>query len=1304
MNNKSPLAYALACTMLTLASCIDDNFLNFGYDPNSVQLELMLSLPGESLAATRAVNTRAGGDNKTYNDLDYDTAPQYYIGTNDVYALVYKVVDSDTTLYAVPTMSLQGSNGDETRTASGAIDRPSEEITITVDVIANLVQNGYASSTAVARTQLQNLIGKTREEVNEAIGTFSYPAYDNNEYAGWALVVKDESGNTTSTRYLPMWGKGTTTCTITNDTEVADCGTCNMYRSVAKMGVMVNTEDFELKEVYIYYLNEEGKYVSSLYPDESLNVQYTYPDVPSSTTQRSKQEPLIYRLDDYKVTWNAFLNQIYVTETDNKSGSQPMVMVVGGYYKGGDYEGEGLVDRTGDGYTLNYYRIDMEDNGEDNNPSGGTGPFDIIRNHSYIFNITECKNPGTSDPNPDYAAAGLTVEVLDYVDMPMHGINAQYTLTVNQSLFSFNGATTAVGNLIVNTDGTGWELVTEWNEEDGYPDNGEAPDWIELTEQEGGHTNVNDTVYIAVDANVNNEDMRSCSFWIKCGRVRKEIHLVQDYEETANGYLVTSAGTYDLKVNIRGNGNTQAWTTANEGGVLEDIDFGMTDSIANVAYVDIIWETANGFVTIPDKYDISQSGSISYVVNNVKLDEFGDWTGYVFDKGNGANALIGVFDEEGTLLWSYHIWGVGDFQDGVPLETWKVGSSETSLNSYSFMDRNLGAYSNLPGSKSFGLLYQWGRKDPFIGAYRELSVVNGDSTYTRDYRQVRKQYTTHYTTLNGEKYLWSETNDEGSATTEDAEKTLVQYAIEHPTTILEDGLLSADHINAQAEGLWGTTDKSYVNSEAGNKTMYDPCPPGYRTPSLNALSIWDGTNDIWGAHSYLSSRFVPVPDGSDFSTTSGHNADFVSDAPFYGFWLDYANEYGFNKMDTYGVNYYDWEHPASDKCGWVTGHEGSVPAGLTWLPMAGVYNGTINNFGRAGLTDVIMGGRDSGTGGDQGGGGTPGGDQGGGTTPGEGGPTGGDGGPSGPNGARRRAPQESKGAGAGYLPASSLQVTSVLWANSPNSTNGSYPAGLLLHGTEGAYAPHYNNGETPYYYAPGVATTGTGTSISADDPIATVGPGYWITSTDGYGTDACGWWTGSIDADNGTTMASSITKGQWNYNTGYAGIADYSNWSDENGLAASGRHFHNYEETDPSTFANPAYAASVRCIKDKDALTYVSDMILDSNGKSYDGSELNLYQWGVGGETSSGPDYIEMVVSYIQEWEVVSPGAKWVSVSPTSGSSQNLSGDNTTIKISYLEEYLPADIPATATITIKFARGGTATITVTYVGGTRGAN
>ncbi|WP_298064382.1 DUF4906 domain-containing protein, partial [uncultured Rikenella sp.] len=48
------------------------------------------------------------------------------------------------------------------------------------------------------------------------------------------------------------------------------------------------------------------------------------------------------------------------------------------------------------------------------------------------------------------------------------------------------------------------------------------------------------------------------------------------------------------------------------------------------------------------------------------------------------------------------------------------------------MDRNLGAMSASPGVASYGLLYQWGRKDPFVGS-RDGSNENGKTFYVPTY-------------------------------------------------------------------------------------------------------------------------------------------------------------------------------------------------------------------------------------------------------------------------------------------------------------------------------------------------------------------------------------------------------------------------------------------------------------------------------------------------------------------------------------------------------------------------------------------
>ncbi len=83
--------------------------------------------------------------------------------------------------------------------------------------------------------------------------------------------------------------------------------------------------------------------------------------------------------------------------------------------------------------------------------------------------------------------------------------------------------------------------------------------------------------------------------------------------------------------------------------------------------------------------------------------------------GEPGNAVIIIYDtldptdKNDNILWSFHIW-VTDISE-VPL------NANANGRSYVVLDRNLGVTSALPDDiKSLGLLYQWGRKDPFIGS------------------------------------------------------------------------------------------------------------------------------------------------------------------------------------------------------------------------------------------------------------------------------------------------------------------------------------------------------------------------------------------------------------------------------------------------------------------------------------------------------------------------------------------------------------------------------------------------------------
>jgi hypothetical protein len=80
----------------------------------------------------------------------------------------------------------------------------------------------------------------------------------------------------------------------------------------------------------------------------------------------------------------------------------------------------------------------------------------------------------------------------------------------------------------------------------------------------------------------------------------------------------------------------------------------------------------------------------------------------VVDDATYGNALIAVKDASGTILWSWHIW-ICDFDPELTSHKYKGGNV--------VMDRNLGAtlveattYDHR--NRATGTLYQWGRKDP----------------------------------------------------------------------------------------------------------------------------------------------------------------------------------------------------------------------------------------------------------------------------------------------------------------------------------------------------------------------------------------------------------------------------------------------------------------------------------------------------------------------------------------------------------------------------------------------------------------
>ena len=153
--------------------------------------------------------------------------------------------------------------------------------------------------------------------------------------------------------------------------------------------------------------------------------------------------------------------------------------------------------------------------------------------------------------------------------------------------------------------------------------------------------------------------------------------------------------------------------------------------------------------------------------------------------GAEGNALIVAKDENDEILWSWHIWSTDEPQEHI---------YENSTGNYTVLDRNLGAIRADRGSsdeewlESVGLVYQLGRKDPFY--------VNKNSEYWYE------RYNTQFS---------------------------VEESIKMPSTF-PYGYEYWDNQNL-AESFW----------KAGSKTIYDPCPVGYR---VAIGEVWTGfTND-----------------------------------------------------------------------------------------------------------------------------------------------------------------------------------------------------------------------------------------------------------------------------------------------------------------------------------------------------------------------------------------------------------------------------------------------------------------------------
>jgi uncharacterized protein (TIGR02145 family) len=242
--------------------------------------------------------------------------------------------------------------------------------------------------------------------------------------------------------------------------------------------------------------------------------------------------------------------------------------------------------------------------------------------------------------------------------------------------------------------------------------------------------------------------------------------------------------------------------------------------------------------------------------------------------------LIGV-KKKGTTeyLWSWHLWLTNYNPNAAPL-SWQEDvysyavpggavhrhpGAEWATAAYTnkfIMDRNFGAASatRTDGlAKTRGLYYQFGRKDPFPAASVSLYDVRGAILPRNDYAPN----TDCIVRVPGQ--------------------TAIKTAEQHPYNFYYPGFGNWMQGEPYSNNAWSNPGW-YTSVPKAGKSLFDPCPPGWRLPVLNVWKVpfasvddFKHADDLAGWEFYLSGSsgatvFYPAA-GSRLPDTGGMSSE-----------------------------------------------------------------------------------------------------------------------------------------------------------------------------------------------------------------------------------------------------------------------------------------------------------------------------------------------------------------------------------------------------------------------------------------------
>ena len=312
---------------------------------------------------------------------------------------------------------------------------------------------------------------------------------------------------------------------------------------------------------------------------------------------------------------------------------------------------------------------------------------------------------------------------------------------------------------------------------------------------------------------------------------KRNVHRNYRYEITPMLRGVNSFDDHVSTRNLTVSPSANCFVIAPEAG--SEITFNPHDSPGtDVAGTEIVYADQ----VIEDQYSrIADVRTVWQTAENLISVTFADGLVRVVPNANGVdgNALIAAYATDNTtILWSWHIWVTpyAKVLDGTGTNGY-IHTLKDNNNTFDWMDRNLGVLNVYRDADNRNLYYQWGRKDPFYDTSK--TTINSDGTGIS-------------------------AADKGTALNIDA-------SVKNPTVFFQQS-------SGGKTGTWHGGSAAITNLwDPDTKTVFDPCPAGWRVPEKVAWDFykwgssgniaWDTTNSFGAVLTVSSGVYSWFPGG-----------------------------------------------------------------------------------------------------------------------------------------------------------------------------------------------------------------------------------------------------------------------------------------------------------------------------------------------------------------------------------------------------------------------------------------------------------